>query len=142
MNTRGIVQLVVLNIGVELNVISPIIFAIFVLMATILTFVTSPILSLLYRENHDPRRFSVSHVATDLRDLRNNANHSVDDIDEAPKRSSLSQSRQASINLSITDASGLPADYCANPSGARYSLTQSQMSARSLANRQKSMTRF
>ncbi|CAF4334218.1 unnamed protein product, partial [Rotaria sordida] len=35
MNTRGIVQLVVLNIGVELKVISPIIFAIFVLMATV-----------------------------------------------------------------------------------------------------------
>lgn len=48
MNTRGIVQLVVLNIGVQLKVISPVIFAMFVLMATVLTFLTSPILSILY----------------------------------------------------------------------------------------------
>jgi hypothetical protein len=48
MNTRGIVQLVVLNIGVQLKVISPVIFAMFVLMATILTLLTSPILSFLY----------------------------------------------------------------------------------------------
>lgn len=48
MNTRGIVQLVVLNIGVQLGVISPVIFAMFVLMATVLTFLTSPILSVLY----------------------------------------------------------------------------------------------
>lgn len=48
MNTRGIVQLVVLNIGVQLKVIAPVIFAMFVLMATILTFLTSPILYLPY----------------------------------------------------------------------------------------------
>ena len=57
MNTRGIVQLVVLNIGVQLKVISPVIFAMFVLMATILTIFTSPILSILYAkidENTEP----------------------------------------------------------------------------------------
>ena len=53
MNTRGIVQLVVLNIGVQLKVISPVIFAMFVLMATVLTFLTSPILSILYRNVRD-----------------------------------------------------------------------------------------
>lgn len=51
MNTRGIVQLVVLNIGVELGILSPKLFAIFVLMATILTFMTSPLLSMIY---HNP----------------------------------------------------------------------------------------
>ncbi len=70
MNTRGIVQLVVLNIGVELGVISPKIFSIFVLMATILTFLTSPILSLLYRKNYDIRKLSVANVAVDLRNVR------------------------------------------------------------------------
>lgn len=53
MNTRGIVQLVVLNIGVQLKVLSPVIFAMFVLMATILTFITSPILSILYRKTNE-----------------------------------------------------------------------------------------
>ena len=70
MNTRGIVQLVVLNIGVELKVISPIIFAMFVLMATILTFLTSPILYLLYGEDTDKDDLSMDHVAEELRDVR------------------------------------------------------------------------
>jgi hypothetical protein len=70
MNTRGIVQLVVLNIGVELGVISPMIFAIFVLMATILTFLTSPILYLLYRHKIDTQKLSVPNIAADLRDAR------------------------------------------------------------------------
>lgn len=48
MNTRGIVQLVVLNVGVELGVLSPVIFAIFVVAAVILTFATSPLLYLFY----------------------------------------------------------------------------------------------
>ena len=51
MNTRGIVQLVVLNVGVELGVLPPIIFAIFVLTAVILTFCTSPLLYLVYLRN-------------------------------------------------------------------------------------------
>lgn len=70
MNTRGIVQLVVLNIGVSLGVISPLLFAIFVLMATILTFLTSPILYLLYRHDYDIRKLSISNIAQDLRDIR------------------------------------------------------------------------
>ena len=67
MNTRGIVQLIVLNIGVELGVISPKLFAVFVLMATFLTFLTSPILSLLYRRKYDT---SVSKIAEDIRNVQ------------------------------------------------------------------------
>ncbi|CAF1317549.1 unnamed protein product [Rotaria magnacalcarata] len=66
MNTRGIVQLVVLNIGVELGVLSPELFAIFVLMATILTFLTSPILSLLYRRKFDTQKSSNLKVPENL----------------------------------------------------------------------------
>ena len=66
MNTRGIVQLVVLNIGVQLKVIAPVIFAMFVLMATILTILTSPILYLLYQRNADPKTLEESKVAQDL----------------------------------------------------------------------------
>lgn len=66
MNTRGIVQLVVLNIGVQLKVISPVIFAMFVLMATILTFLTSPILSVFYQRNADPKTLEESKTAHDL----------------------------------------------------------------------------
>jgi hypothetical protein len=70
MNTRGIVQLVVLNIGVELGVLSPKIFSIFVLMATILTFLTSPILSLLYRKKYDVQKVSTPNVDEDLRNIK------------------------------------------------------------------------
>ncbi len=66
MNTRGIVQLVVLNIGVQLKVISPVIFAMFVLMATILTIITSPTLYFLYQRNSDPKVLEESKTAHEL----------------------------------------------------------------------------
>lgn len=53
MNTRGIVQLAVLNIGVELGVLSPIIFAIFVLAAVLMTFATSPLVHLIYNKQQN-----------------------------------------------------------------------------------------
>jgi hypothetical protein len=49
MNTRGLMELVVLNIGYDLGILSPEIFAIMVLMAIITTFMTSPMLSLINR---------------------------------------------------------------------------------------------
>src|SRR5262249_31005458 len=44
MNTRGLMELIVLNIGLELKVISPQLFAMLVLMALVTTFATTPIL--------------------------------------------------------------------------------------------------
>jgi Kef-type K+ transport system membrane component KefB len=46
MNTRGLMELVVLNIGLDLGVISPTLFAMMVLMAVVTTLATSPLLSL------------------------------------------------------------------------------------------------
>lgn len=48
MNTRGLTELIVLNIGLNLKVISPLMFTILVVMAIVTTFITSPILSWLY----------------------------------------------------------------------------------------------
>jgi len=48
MNTRGLTELIVLNIGLELGVISPLIFTILVIMALVTTFMTSPLLELIY----------------------------------------------------------------------------------------------
>ena len=45
MNTRGLMELIVLNIGLELGVISPTLFAMLVLMALATTMMTSPILA-------------------------------------------------------------------------------------------------
>ena len=47
MNTRGLMELIVLSIGLDLGVISPALFAMMVLMALITTLATTPILSLL-----------------------------------------------------------------------------------------------
>jgi Kef-type K+ transport system membrane component KefB len=44
MNTRGLMELIVLNIGLDLGVISPTLFAMMVLMALVTTMATSPIL--------------------------------------------------------------------------------------------------
>jgi len=44
MNTRGLMELIVLNIGFELRVISPTLFAMLVLMALVTTLATTPIL--------------------------------------------------------------------------------------------------
>ncbi len=49
MNTRGLMELVVLNIGLDLKVISPTLFAMMVTMALVTTFATAPILHLLSR---------------------------------------------------------------------------------------------
>src|SRR5687767_13196033 len=49
MNTRGLMELIVLNIGLELRVISPTLFAMLVIMAVVTTFMTTPILHLLTR---------------------------------------------------------------------------------------------
>lgn len=46
MNTRGLMELVVLNIGLELHILSPAIFAMMVLMALATTLMTSPLLKL------------------------------------------------------------------------------------------------
>ena len=54
MNTRGLVELIVLNIGLDLHILSPMLFAMLVLMAIITTFATTPILHLLTRNASEP----------------------------------------------------------------------------------------
>jgi len=48
MNTRGLTELIVLNIGLELGVISPLLFTMLVIMALVTTFMTSPLLEWTY----------------------------------------------------------------------------------------------
>ena len=54
MNTRGLMELIVLNIGLDLAVISPKLFTMMVLMALATTIATTPVLQLL-----EPRYNSV-----------------------------------------------------------------------------------
>jgi len=47
MNTRGLMELVILNIGLDIKVISPALFSMMVMMALITTFMTTPVLELI-----------------------------------------------------------------------------------------------
>lgn len=70
MNTRGLTELIVLNIGLSLGVISPLMFTMLVIMALVTTFMTSPLLELTYAkdlirqdliEAADPPGLSLNH---------------------------------------------------------------------------------
>ncbi|MDP1823230.1 MAG: cation:proton antiporter [Archangium sp.] len=51
MNTRGLMELIVLNIGLDLGVISPTVFTMMVVMALVTTFTTTPVLRLVYPDS-------------------------------------------------------------------------------------------
>jgi Kef-type K+ transport system membrane component KefB len=55
MNTRGLMELVVLNIGLDLGVISPTLFAMMVIMALVTTVMTTPILHAIDRGDPGPQ---------------------------------------------------------------------------------------
>ena len=50
MNTRGLIELIVLNVGLDLGVVSPTLFTMLVLMALVTTAMASPVLQLLMRK--------------------------------------------------------------------------------------------
>ena len=51
MNTRGLMELIVLNIGLDLQIISPTVFAMMVIMAVVTTIATTPIFQLINSDN-------------------------------------------------------------------------------------------
>ncbi|HEY0462315.1 MAG TPA: cation:proton antiporter [Pyrinomonadaceae bacterium] len=52
MNTRGLVELVILNIGLDMRVLSPTLFSMMVLMALTTTFMATPLLHWIYPDCH------------------------------------------------------------------------------------------
>ena len=59
MNTRGLVELVILNIGLDLGILSPALFSIMVLMALVTTLMTTPLLNWIHSEGYGgPERTS------------------------------------------------------------------------------------
>ncbi|GHO83168.1 cation:proton antiporter domain-containing protein [Dictyobacter formicarum] len=56
MNTRGLVELIVLNLGLELKVLSPALFSMLVLMAITTTMLSSPLLTMLGYKNKTQRQ--------------------------------------------------------------------------------------
>ncbi|HEX8109403.1 MAG TPA: cation:proton antiporter, partial [Kofleriaceae bacterium] len=49
MNTRGLMELIVLNVGLELGVVSPMLFTLLVIMVVVTTIATTPVLDRLRR---------------------------------------------------------------------------------------------
>jgi Kef-type K+ transport system membrane component KefB len=47
MNTRGLMELVILNIGLDIKIISPALFSMMVIMALVTTFMTTPVLNMI-----------------------------------------------------------------------------------------------
>ncbi|KAG6643146.1 cation/H(+) antiporter 20 [Carya illinoinensis] len=76
MNTKGLVELIVLNIGKEKKVLNDEMFAILVLMALFTTFVTTPTVMAIYK----PARGNSVHTRRKLRDLTTSAKE--DNTDE------------------------------------------------------------
>lgn len=59
MNARGLMELIILNIGLEHGIISPALFTMMVLMAVVTTLITTPLLSLFTPPNADETRSDV-----------------------------------------------------------------------------------
>lgn len=63
MNTRGLMELVVLNIGLDIGILSPTMFTMMVLMALVTTFMTSPMLEWIYFARLRPGTYPKSKAA-------------------------------------------------------------------------------
>lgn len=73
MNTRGLTELIVLNIGLSLGVITPLLFTMLVIMALVTTFMTSPLLEWTYPK--DKIRLDIVEQETPELDRENQGNH-------------------------------------------------------------------
>ena len=60
MNTRGLMELVLLNIGLEIGVISPVLFSMLVFMALFTTFMTAPMLEWVYFTRMFPGKYETA----------------------------------------------------------------------------------
>jgi Kef-type K+ transport system membrane component KefB len=60
MNTRGLMELIILNVGLDLGLITPTLFTMMVMMALVTTFMTSPLLDVIY-----PRRLAQVETPSD-----------------------------------------------------------------------------
>ena len=77
MNTRGLVELIALNIGLQLNILSPRLFTMLIIMALVTTFMTCPLLWLVYLRKYKPEPLVVN-------DERNNSGKTIADENNPP----------------------------------------------------------
>ncbi|GAB4147420.1 MAG: hypothetical protein Fur0021_06260 [Candidatus Promineifilaceae bacterium] len=63
MNTRGLMELVVLNIGLDIGILSPAMFTMMVLMALVTTFMTAPMLEWIYFSRLLPSKYKATDAS-------------------------------------------------------------------------------
>lgn len=80
MNTRGLVELILLNIGLNLGVISPTLFAMLVIMAVVTTMMTPPLLSLLGYRQMDARAHQKGFESLEKRPERTGVSESLENL--------------------------------------------------------------
>jgi len=89
MNVKGMIELVALNEGLTLNIISPRIFTMLVIMALLTTFLASPVIYLLYSKNGEQDTGIVKEQETGTDgDIKPVLNHS----DASSSKSNLMES--------------------------------------------------
>jgi Kef-type K+ transport system membrane component KefB len=66
MNTRGLIELVILNIGLDVGILPRPLFSMMVLMAIGTTLMTTPLLSLVYASPEAPSQFNFSRDASEV----------------------------------------------------------------------------
>ena len=64
LNTRGLVELIVLNVGLDLGILSPVLFSMMVLMALTTTFMAAPLLKLVLPPNYASASQPIPKTAT------------------------------------------------------------------------------
>lgn len=65
MNTRGLMELVVLNIGLDIGILSPAMFTMMVIMALVTTFMTAPLLEWIYFSRLVPGEYDATVAQND-----------------------------------------------------------------------------
>ncbi|KAJ3308555.1 K(+)/H(+) antiporter [Boothiomyces sp. JEL0838] len=76
MNTKGLVEIIVLNLGLQAKVISPKVFAMFLIMALVTTFMTVPIVSWIYPQSLYLHKPSIENIGDSSSTLNKHASAS------------------------------------------------------------------
>ncbi|MCZ8341695.1 MAG: cation:proton antiporter [Leptospira sp.] len=119
MNTRGLMELVVLNIGYDLGILSPEIFAVFVLMALVTTLSTGPLLDGIQKFFSEKPKVYAEPIPQDKK-LRVLVAFAQEKMGKSLVRFAYSLSGNQKRNLEITALHISPNDSLSNEELTRY----------------------
>ncbi|KAJ6610377.1 Sodium/hydrogen exchanger family-domain-containing protein [Mycena sp. CBHHK59/15] len=91
MSCKGLVELIVLNIGLQANILNPRTFSMFVLHALILTFMTTPLTLLFYPAKHRDTEATVGRRSSTEDEIKTKFSLILDKIEQLPAAMTLCQ---------------------------------------------------